>query len=70
MSSVSKTLILIGIIFIIVGLFLHFGGSKLPLGKLPGDIRIENGNSKFYFPLTTSLLVSAVLSLLMYFFRK
>ncbi len=36
----------------------------------PGDIRIENGNSKFYFPLTTSLLVSAVLSLLMYFFRK
>lgn len=67
----GKVLIGLGIVLIIVGLLLHFELLKnFPLGRLPGDIAIENENSKFYFPLTTSILLSIVLSLVMYIIRK
>ena len=66
----GKLLIIIGIICIIAGLvFTYFG--KIPfLGKLPGDIKIEKENFKFYFPLTTSILLSIILSLLIYLFNR
>ncbi len=70
MDSKSKTLIALGLILIFLGFLLSLIGGKIPLGKLPGDIRIETFNVKFYLPLTTSLLLSVLLSLLIYLFRK
>jgi hypothetical protein len=68
MSGFGKILIVFGIISIAVGLlFLFF--DKIPLiGKLPGDIKIEKENFKLYFPLTTSILISVLLSLVLYLF--
>jgi hypothetical protein len=63
-------LILVGSLLIIFGLLWYFTGGKIPLGKLPGDIRIETSHLKFYFPLTTSILLSALVSFLLYLFRK
>ncbi|MBA3723767.1 MAG: DUF2905 domain-containing protein [Candidatus Levybacteria bacterium] len=70
-ESIGKMLILMGIIIIIVGI-IFVALPKLPsLPKLPGDILIKNDNFTFYFPWVTSLVISAVLSLLFYlFFRK
>lgn len=65
MESVARYLILGGIILILLGggvyLAAKFG---IPLGRLPGDIRIEGENGSFYFPITSSILVSAVLTIL------
>ena len=44
--------------------------TKMGLGRLPGDIVIERENSRFYFPITTSILVSLILSLLFWLFRR
>lgn len=69
-SSVAKTLIIIGVIFIVAGLIWHVTDGKIPLGRLPGDIRIESENAKFYFPITTSIILSILMSVILYFFRK
>lgn len=67
----AKALILIGIVFIVAGLLWHFNAFKgLPLGRLPGDIVIERETSRFYFPITTSILLSVLLSFLLYLFQK
>jgi predicted phosphohydrolase len=59
----GKILIIAGIIMVIGGAIIHFS-PKLPfLGKLPGDIVIDRGNFKFYFPITTSILISIIISL-------
>lgn len=70
MDSIAKTLVIIGTIFIISGIVWHLSGGKIPLGRLPGDIRIETENSKLFIPITSSLLISALLTLLAYLFRK
>jgi len=68
--SFGKILILIGVLFIVVGLLLSFN-IRLPwIGKLPGDIVLEKENVKFYFPVATCLLLSLILSALFYFFRR
>lgn len=69
-SMFGKMLITIGLIFIILGLILVFL-PKIPfLGRLPGDIYIKKEGVVFYFPITTSILVSLILTLLFYIFRK
>ncbi|WP_276368382.1 DUF2905 domain-containing protein [Chryseolinea sp. H1M3-3] len=66
----GKLLIIVGIVSILAGLLIMYV-PKIPfLGKLPGDISIERENFKFYFPLATSILISIVLSLLLYFYNK
>lgn len=70
MDSVSKTLIIIGGVFILAGLLWYFTGGRIPLGRLPGDIRIEGANSRIFIPITTSILLSVILSLALWFFRK
>ena len=65
----SRTLIIIGILFIVAGLLWPLI-QKFGLGRLPGDIVIENENSRFYFPIVTGLIISVVLSLLFWLFRK
>ena len=65
----QKALIIAGVVILMVGLLWPWL-SKLPLGRLPGDIVIERENFRFYFPLTTGVLVSVLLSLFVWFFRK
>lgn len=70
MDTTSKSLIVIGAVLIISGLLWHFSAGKIPLFRLPGDIRIENGNTKILIPITTCILISAILSLISYFMKK
>ncbi|MBU0961623.1 MAG: DUF2905 domain-containing protein [Proteobacteria bacterium] len=65
----AKTLITIGIILIVLGLCWPLL-QKLNLGRLPGDFAFKSGNVKFYFPLTTCIIISVVLSILFWIFRK
>jgi hypothetical protein len=70
MTGFGKSLIVIGLLIAGVGLVITLAG-KLPwIGRLPGDIYIKKENFSFYFPLATSILVSAVISLLLWLFRK
>jgi membrane protein implicated in regulation of membrane protease activity len=71
LSDLGKLLIFFGAILVILGAAFLLGG-KIPwLGRLPGDIYIQRRNFTFFFPLTTSILLSVVLSLLLYlFFRR
>ncbi|MDQ0254244.1 ribose/xylose/arabinose/galactoside ABC-type transport system permease subunit [Evansella vedderi] len=66
MSQIPKILITLGIVMIIAGLIWQIGGKYISLGKLPGDILIKRGNTTFYFPIVTSIIVSIVLSLLFF----
>jgi len=71
MKDAGKLLILLGIVAIVVGLVLWLSGDKLKwLGRLPGDIRIERDNFRFYAPITTMLLISLVLSFLLFIIGK
>ena len=65
----QKTLIMIGILIAAIGLLWPWLG-KLPLGRLPGDIVIDRENLKFYFPITTMIIVSLVISLILWLLRK
>jgi len=65
----TKIFILLGVIFILVGLLYPYL-SSLGLGKLPGDIVIERKNFNFYFPITTSIILSILISLLFKIFFK
>ncbi|HON39168.1 MAG: DUF2905 domain-containing protein [Desulfomonilia bacterium] len=62
-------LILFGAVLLLIGALLYFGGGISWLGKLPGDIRIERPGFSFYFPITTSILISIVLSLVIFIIR-
>jgi magnesium-transporting ATPase (P-type) len=71
MEHLGKILIFAGIILIIAGLLVYFAGSKLGwIGHLPGDIRIVKENVRFYFPITTMILISVVLSVIVWLVRK
>lgn len=66
----GKTLIIIGIVILVAGIFLS-SGAKLPwIGKLPGDIAIRRENFSFYFPLTTCILFSILMTVLFKFFGR
>lgn len=65
----ARLLILLGIVLVVLGLAWPWL-QKAGLGRLPGDIVIERGNFRFYFPVTTSLLVSAVLGLIVWLLNR
>ncbi len=70
MQELGKTLIIFGSILLLAGLFLVFG-SKIPfIGKLPGDIYVEKKNLSFYFPITTSILISIILSIIFHLWSR
>jgi hypothetical protein len=70
MSDLGRLLIVVGVILVIVGAVFLLA-PKLPwLGKLPGDLSFNRGNFSFYFPLGTCILISIILTLIMYFFRR
>jgi hypothetical protein len=70
MPSLGKSLIVIGLIIAAIGVLLTLAGRIPWLGRLPGDIYIKRENFTFYFPLATSIIVSVVLSLIMWLLRK
>ncbi|MBW4055183.1 MAG: DUF2905 domain-containing protein [Proteobacteria bacterium] len=71
MHNFGKPLIILGLFLVAAGLAITFA-PKLPtwFGRLPGDFTFKRGNFSFYFPLATCLLLSAVLSFIMWLFRK
>ncbi len=68
-NAMAKWLILLGVILILLGLIWPWL-SRLGLGHLPGDIHIKRDNVDFYFPLASSILISLILSLLLWIFRR
>ncbi len=67
--ELPKLLVVIGLVFIAVGL-LWMVGARIGLGRLPGDFVWEHGNVKIYFPLMTSIILSVVLSLVLWFLNR
>ncbi len=70
MSGLGRSLIIIGLIIAAIGVLFSLGG-KIPwFGRLPGDISIKRENFTFYFPLATSILISLLLSFILWLFRR
>ncbi|MFT5125159.1 MAG: hypothetical protein ACI9TH_004928 [Kiritimatiellia bacterium] len=65
----QKTLIILGVLLIVIGLGWPVF-SKIPLGRLPGDIMVNKPNVKFFFPITTMIILSMVFTLLLRLFSK
>jgi hypothetical protein len=70
MRDLGRMLAILGGVIAIIGIALWSGFGAGWLGRLPGDIRVERGNSVFYFPIVTCIIVSIVLTLLMSLFRR
>ena len=71
-GTLGRLLIVLGLLIVVigVGLVLTSKFTGLRIGRLPGDIYFERGNWKFYFPLATSILLSLLLSLALWFFNR
>jgi hypothetical protein len=70
MASMGKMILIMGVVLVILGLALIFG-DKIPyIGRLPGDIVVKQEKFSFYFPITTSIIISIILTLLFTIFRK
>ncbi len=71
MNGLGRSLIILGLFLAAAGLLISFA-PKLPtwLGRLPGDIHIKRANFSFHFPLMTCLIISAVISFIMWLFRR
>ncbi len=70
MAELAKTIIILGAALVVIGILL-LAGPRLPfLGRLPGDIVIKRENFTFYFPLATGILLSILISLILYFIGK
>jgi len=70
MNELGKMLFIFGLLMAVVGLLMWTGFGKGWLGRLPGDLHYAKGNFSFHFPLITCLLISAILTLLLWLFRK
>jgi formate hydrogenlyase subunit 3/multisubunit Na+/H+ antiporter MnhD subunit len=66
-ASVGKVLVLVGLAIAGVGLLVMLG---VPVGRLPGDFYVRRDNFSFYFPLTTSIILSIILTLVLAYFRR
>lgn len=70
MESVGRTLVIAGLVFVGIGVLLYLSPSLPVLGRLPGDIRIERPGLRIYLPITTCVLVSLVLSAVMWLISR
>ena len=70
MAGIGRILIYLGLFLVILGIALTLIGKVPWLGHLPGDITIERERFTFYFPLATCLIISVILSLVLYLFRR
>jgi hypothetical protein len=71
LETMGRALIILGILLVVIGLTVSYG-PRMPfrIGRLPGDIYIHKNNTTFYFPIVTCILVSVVLSLVMWIFNR
>ena len=70
MNELGKILVIAGLIIAGIGVLLWVGVGKGWIGRLPGDIQYTKGNFSFYFPIVTCILISIVLTLILWLFRK
>jgi hypothetical protein len=70
MHDLGKMLFLLGVILVVAGGILWKTGGLGGLGQLPGDLFVRKGNSTFYFPIVTCILISVILTLLSWLFRR
>ena len=70
MNELGKMLVVVGVVLVAIGLMLWFDVGRNWLGRLPGDIRYSKGNFGFYFPVVTCLLVSLVITILLWLLRR
>ncbi len=66
----GKILIVFGAVLVLIGLILTFAGNIPLLGRLPGDIHIKRDGVEFYFPIVTCILISIIVSALLYLFKR
>lgn len=70
-SETGKWIILVGAAIVLIGVIIYFFHDKLHwIGRLPGDIRVEKENVRFYFPITTLLLLSVIGSIILRFIKR
>ena len=70
-QNTGKYILLIGGFIVLIGLIVYFFGDKLHwIGRLPGDIRVERENARFYFPLTTMIVLSLLVTLLINLIKR
>lgn len=70
-QQTGKYILIVGLFIVLVGILIYFFHDYFKwFGKLPGDIRIEKGNLRFYFPLVTMIIVSLVITILVNIFKK
>ncbi|MDD4933489.1 MAG: DUF2905 domain-containing protein [Methylacidiphilaceae bacterium] len=70
MPQIGRLLLIAGLLIAGIGLLLTLGIGTKWIGRLPGDIRLEKGNVRFFFPITTCLLGSLLLSAILWLFRR
>jgi hypothetical protein len=71
MAELGRLLVILGMALVVIGgIVMLLGRTALPLGRLPGDILYKGKNATFYFPLATSILISVVLSVILYFIGR
>lgn len=70
MQEIGRLIFVVGLLLTACGFFLWKLAGKLPFGKLPGDIAIQKENFSFYFPITTCIAISVILSLIMWLLRR
>jgi hypothetical protein len=70
MRQIGNPLIFAGIVLIILGIYFSMGGTLSWLGRLPGDIRISRPGFNLYFPITTSIIISIIVSLVLFLIRQ
>jgi hypothetical protein len=71
MNELGKMLLVVGLVIALAGMLLLLAGrTGLPLGRLPGDISYRGRNFSFYFPLGTSILISVIVSAILYFLSR
>lgn len=70
-QQTGKYIVIVGLIIVLTGILIYFFHNYFKwVGKLPGDIRIEKGNFRFYFPLATMIVVSIVVTILIHIFKR
>ena len=70
-QQIGKVIILAGAVMLFIGIIWYSFGHKVHwIGRLPGDIRIEKEHFRFYFPITTMILISLLISLILYLMRR
>ena len=70
MHDFGRILVFVGLGIVVVGAILWKTGGLFGLGKLPGDIFVQKGGSSFYFPIVTCIVISVILTLLSWLFRR